>query len=960
VAQLDDQEFQIEQLKVSLPETAAQLSLQGDGTLDGEKTRFDATVAWVGLQWPLVGDTSLVNSEKGTLHAKGTPQAYQLRLNTDIKGKDIPEGDWQALGNGSTSGFKLENLQAEVLQGALNLVGQVNWQPDVSWQLALTGDNLNPGSQWTEWPGKLALDVTSQGLLKEGKLETQVKLKRLQGKLRDYPLKLQTEVAIKGDRYKIKALDFKSGRNRLTANGELGQNSKLNWTLNAPDLASLLPDGQGSLTGNGRLSGPLNTPHITATLKGKSLVIQDNSLKHLQAEVDVNLLSQEDLRLEVVATDLSLGTTQIERIRLQGKGKVANHTLVAGVTMPDDRFSVKLKGGFKEPRWQGQLEKITASTAKAGYWQLQAPAALTLSATEAKLARACFQNAQTAKLDAKFCTQLNWQKTGDTTLLTTLEKLPLNLVSAFLPEDSDLTGTVKGRVAATLRPDGVLRSDVTINLSPGVFKTGLLDEEPVKISHKGGAFELKVTQNGLAAQLKFSLLDHSGLQGTFNLPRFTQVPPSGEQPMQGKLKATFADLGILETLVSQLEKTQGQVNMDVTLGGTLAAPKVQGQILVQNTAVDLPDLGLELRNLNATLRDSGQDSLQMRVSVESGEEGKLEVKGKAKLLSASDWKVDLKIVGKNFEVINIPEAWALASPDIKLSIAPSRIDATGVVTIPEVAMTLPEGGNSVVTVSEDVVIVNPKKPVPEKEKVSEKIAISSNVKIILGDNVTFDGAGFKSRFGGTVVASNKPGKVTVGNGELYIIDGTYKAYGQNLQIDRGRVFFTGGPIENPGLDIRAYRRIKRRDEDDVIAGVHIEGTAQSPELTLYSKPPLDQSNTLSYIILGKPVARANESEGNTLARAAASLSLKEGDALAKKIGQKFGLDDVGISTENGLDEAALVLGKTLTPGLYISYGVGLFDGSQVLRMRYELTKSLTLETETGTQSGVDLTYTLER
>ncbi len=50
----------------------------------------------------------------------------------------------------------------------------------------------------------------------------------------------------------------------------------------------------------------------------------------------------------------------------------------------------------------------------------------------------------------------------------------------------------------------------------------------------------------------------------------------------------------------------------------------------------------------------------------------------------------------------------------------------------------------------------------------------------------------------------------------------------------------------------------------------------------------------------------------------------------------------------------------LTPGLYISYGIGLFDGSAVLRMRYDLTKGLTLETETGTQSGVDLRYTLER
>jgi translocation and assembly module TamB len=963
VAGLDGQDFQIKQLDVKLPETAAQLSLQGEGTLDGENTRFNTTLAWQGLQWPLVGQSSLVTTEKGTLSAEGTPQSYQLRLNTDIKGKDIPEGRWQAVGSGTSKGLKLESLQAKVLEGALNLAGQVEWQPDVSWQLALKGNNLNPGSQWTEWPGKIGLDVHSQGSLKNGKLETQVKVKRVQGQLRDYPLKLQTEVAIKGDNYKIKTLNFNSGRNRLTANGELGQNSNLKWTINAPDLATLLPEGEGSLSGKGHLSGPLNLPHLTVNLKGESLGFQDKSIKGLQADVDVNLLK--DLHLDIVATDLSLGTTEVERFRLQGNGKVANHTLVAGVRMPEDRFSLKVKGGFKEPRWQGQLQKITASTAKAGYWQLEAPADLSLSATEAKLARSCLKNAQSAKV----CTQLNWQKTADTTLLATLEKLPLSLVRAFLPEDSDLSGTVNGRVTANLRPDGGLKSDVLIKLSPGIFKT---DEEDAKIRHHGGAFKLKVNENGLAADLSFKLLKKSGIEGKFNLPNFTQVPPTGEQPMQGELKATFADFAILPTLVPQLENTQGWLNMDVNLGGTMAAPKVRGLIEVQNAALELPELGLELKKIKATIHGSGDNSLEMQASVESGEKGQLKLNGKAKLLSATDWKVDLKIAGKNFEAVNMPEAWALISPNLKISIAPDHVDATGEVRLPEVALKLPKSTNSAIGVSEDVVIVNPKGSAPKKEKISDKMAISSKVKIILGDKVTFEGAGFKSRFGGTVIASNQPGKVTVGNGELYIIDGSYKAYGQDLKIDRGRVIFTGGPIENPGLDIPAYRHIKRPGssrskfkpnvvaEGDVIAGVRIEGTAQSPQLTLYSEPPFDESNILSYIALGKPIAEATEKgDGDVLAKAAASLSLKGGDHLAKKIGQKVGLDDMGISTENGLDEAALMMGKALSPGLYISYGIGLFDGSQVLRMSYELTKNLTLESETGTQSGVDLSYTIE-
>ena len=978
-AKLDGDTFKISTLKVNIPQTAAQLSLKGDGTLAGENTRFNSTLAWQGLQWPLVGKDALVSSQKGKLNAKGTAQAYKLRLNADIQGKDIPQGRWQAVGNGDLSSMQLKSLHGKILQGTLDLTGKVRWQPDVSWQVALKGKNINPGRQWTDWPGKLALNIQSQGRLKNGALETQLKIKQVRGRLRDYPFQLKAEqIAVEippepplktgktrrsqnsgiGE-ISIKHLEIQSGSNRLTANGKLGQRSKLDWAINAPDLKTLLPDGQGSLIGKGHLSGPVYLPYITAQLKGNSLVFQDNSLKALTADIDVNLLSNKDLRLEVIATELSLGTTKIDRFRLYGQGRVSNHTLFASLITPADRFSLQLRGRFKQPRWQGRLQKLTASTDSVGYWQLQAPAALSLSATEAKLARSCLQNTQAAKL----CTQLHWQKTADSNLQVWLKSLPLNLVYPFLPEDSDLTGTVEGRVAATLRPDGAIDSDVSINLSPGAFRTHFSEEYIEELPHKGGYLKLTVTKKkGLVAGLELNLLKQSGLQGTFNMPRFTHLPPSGEQPIQGHLKATFADLGILPAFVPQAENTQGRVNLNVRLGGTLAAPNVQGRIQVQKAAADLPDFGLELRDLTMDIVSKGHDTLQMQARVNSGE-GQLKINGKANSIFATEERiVNLNIAGTDFQVVNMPEVWALASPNLNIQITPTGIDVTGKVTIPKAKITPLKAASGAVPISEDVVYVNSEKTEAPKEeqKLSETMAISSKVEIILGDDVSLEAAGFKSRFGGKLVASNQPGKVTVGNGELYILDGSYKAYGQNLKIDRGRVFFSGGPIENPGLDIKAYRRIKRSAYDNVIAGVHIQGTAQDPKLTLYSKPALDQSNTLSYIVLGKPASEATQGEGNLLLNAAASLPFKQGDNLVNKIGQKFGLDEAGISTDDGLKKAALVLGKYLTPGLYISYGIGLFDGSSVLRMRYELMDNLTIETETGSQSGVDLRYTLER
>ena len=965
MANLDGDHFKIHQFDVNLPQTGyadktskkryplTQLSLQGEGSLAGKAPSFDATVAWQNVQWPLTGSPALVNTQKGTLHALGTPNDYQLNLNADIQGKDIPAGSLKATGSGNTSSFQLKNLQANILEGTLDLTGKVRWQPEINWQIALNGNNINPGSQYSEWPGKIALEVQSKGRLKNGNLETQVKLKHIKGQLREYPLNLKTEVAINNNDYKINGLDFKFGKIHIMANGKLGQRSKLEWSLNAPDLAALLPEAQGSLSGKGNLTGSLNLPHITAKLNGNSLLFQDNSLNAIAANINVNLRTKKELFLEFVATDFKQGATEIETLSLQAQGSFTAHRLIASLKMPKNHFSLKLQGGFKEPRWQGQLQELTASTAKVGDWQLQTPADLTLSAEEARLAHACLQQSE----EHKICTELHWQKTARSTVKATLENISLALFDAFLPPDSNLTGIINGDLATTLRPDGAIKSDIAINLSPGAFKT-FLNNEYKTFPHKGGKFNLQITQTGLAAKLDFDLLEKSGIHSTFNMPGFTHLPPSNKQILQGQIKATFADLGILPTLVSQVENTKGEINMELKLGGIMEAPQMQGQIRVQDVATYLPGLGLEIKALGVKLL-AENENFTLQGSLKSGK-GKLNLKGTAKLISATDWKANLNIAGKNFKVIDTADAWGIASPNIDVKAVPDRVDVRGKITIPELAITPSKATSEAVASSKDVVIVNPIEPEPEEKKGSQAIAISSYVTIILGDKVTFDGAGFTSRFGGTVIASNNQGKITVGNGELYIIKGRYNAYGQNLKIDRGRVFFSGGAIENPGLDIKAYRRIKRKGNDDVIAGIHIQGTAQLPKLVLYSKPTYDESNTLSYIILGKPMADAGKGEGNILLNAAAALPLKHGDKLTQKMGKDFGFDEAGISTEDGIEQAALVLGKYLSPGLYVSYGIGLFDGNNVLRMRYELTKSLMLETETGTESGVDLRYSLER
>ena len=105
-----------------------------------------------------------------------------------------------------------------------------------------------------------------------------------------------------------------------------------------------------------------------------------------------------------------------------------------------------------------------------------------------------------------------------------------------------------------------------------------------------------------------------------------------------------------------------------------------------------------------------------------------------------------------------------------------------------------------------------------------------------------------------------------------------------------------------------------------------------------------------------------------IAQAAIDLGLKGGNFIADRFGGDLGVDTIGFETGSGeagaasdVNEAALVVGKYLSPGLYVSYGIGLFDSVSTVRLEYSLNKHWKVSTESSTiGSGGDVSYTIER
>ena len=82
--------------------------------------------------------------------------------------------------------------------------------------------------------------------------------------------------------------------------------------------------------------------------------------------------------------------------------------------------------------------------------------------------------------------------------------------------------------------------------------------------------------------------------------------------------------------------------------------------------------------------------------------------------------------------------------------------------------------------------------------------------------------------------------------------------------------------------------------------------------------------------------------------------------LAAQIGSRVGIQDVGLETDRSTNETSLVLGRYLSPRLYVSYGVSLTEQLNTLKLRYSLGDHWTVRTELGQARGADLVYTIDK
>jgi translocation and assembly module TamB len=270
----------------------------------------------------------------------------------------------------------------------------------------------------------------------------------------------------------------------------------------------------------------------------------------------------------------------------------------------------------------------------------------------------------------------------------------------------------------------------------------------------------------------------------------------------------------------------------------------------------------------------------------------------------------------------------------------------------------PEEMSDSVGASEDVIFVTGAKEIPVRGW-----PFRLNLDVRLGENVRVKGYGLAGRLGGQLKLTTHPDYSLAGRGELDLIDGTFTIYSRTLKIVRGRMLFTGGPIDNPGLDVRA--QISVSDEEakgkGYTVGMDISGLVQDLQYHLFSDPFMENTEILSLMIAGHSLANSTEEEGNLLEAAAVTLGLKGSSKFVEGLGNFLFLDDLHLEGTSKKEDVSLVLGKKVTKDLYIGYDLNMFNQLGQFRVRYDLSRGFSIETRSSSEStGVDLLYSFER
>ncbi len=774
----------------------------------------------------------------------------------------------------------------------------------VSWQL---------DAYLSDWPGQISGTINGSVELTDP-LRWRVDTDRLEGTLRGAAVSLNGQLSgvdAQPQSGSIAVL-WGDGRTQMNALGA----GRLQATMQDLDLMLATQSVRGSLSGNAQIDLAATDPvdALTADVRASELAQAENSIGQIA------LVKAPGWNADIQARDLRLFGLSLQSLDAQLTGAASAHQFSAQLGAKDLELDIGAAGGVDGNAWRGVIDALTLKVARLPAYSLQAPAAVAVQADRLVIAPVCLGAGA-----ARACVGV--ERGTDMSLDLDLSAMPLSLAQSLLPGDTfEVDGQLSGGGRLGIAADQSLNGQLEFVVENGTLKGASEFEAPI-------AFQARAALDAAAQRVdaRLSLADDGFIEAL--------VTDVMRETAMLTVTLKINDLALAETVTPEVQSIRG------ALSGSLSVPlgtpqALAGQLRADRMAFELPSVGLKVSQgrIDGTI---GANALALQGDLAIAP-GTVKLSGRIALDGSAS---EIQLIADNAGLVDLPAVRLAGDTNLMIKLDSSGAAIEGGVLLRAGRIHLDRFAPAVAP-SEDVVIVDaPPPPAP--------LPIRAEVSVAFIQEVDLRGYGLIATLGGGLRISQTPGKKPRGTGEM-LVKGTYQAYGQRLAIERGRLRFSGGAADNPALDILAAKSVQRQR-----VGVEVRGRAQRPLIQLYSDPQLDQSEALSYLVLGRPITTASSDDSARLGEYADALESAGGSLIAGSIGQRLGLA-AGIESLGSSIGSALVVGKYVSPRFFIGYGSSLLDAIQLVILRYRVTESIEVEGISGNEQKASVSWRTER
>jgi translocation and assembly module TamB len=412
------------------------------------------------------------------------------------------------------------------------------------------------------------------------------------------------------------------------------------------------------------------------------------------------------------------------------------------------------------------------------------------------------------------------------------------------------------------------------------------------------------------------------------------------------------DMGLMNAfLEARGQHASGQLDIDATITGDVAAPQITGTLDLKNGKINDYGRGVSLTDIAAQIVGN-EGTLQIKSFTAAAAPGTVSMSGSVGILQKGI-PVDLQLTAHNAQPLVSKLITANLNADLTIKgTARERLDVAGSMHLNRTLIGIPNG------LPLNVAVLDVRRRDKKTLVVPEKpLIIGLNVAVQAPDQILVQGRGLDARMHGDLQISGTTDSPLVSGG-FDLERGTFSLATGRLNFTEGRVSFNGAGLRNkidPTLDFTAQTTI-----GDTTATMHITGLADAPVFDFSSNPAKPQDEIMALLLFGAPTQQLTPLQLAQVGAALASMSGVGGSNSLNplvKIQKSLGLDRLSIGSGTTNPQTGQDTGASIEAGRYVSKRVYIeakqtTAGTSQLEADVDLTKHLRLQTRLGNGTAV--------